>query len=129
MRTLRHKLPHLAPLTLLVAALLLLGSGFELHPEHWGLQHGVQHAAGTGQTYLETCHDAGEQSRHVEAARPAHRQDCAACLFRLQVSGGELNAAPELYSPSAGGDAVAEVRRGQRATSLDLRIPRGPPLA
>jgi hypothetical protein len=128
MNTLRHRLPHLAPLTLLLAALLLLGSGFELHPEHWGLEHGVQHGPGSGKTYLETCQD-GDQSRHIEAARPAHRQDCAACLFRLQVSGGELSAAPELYSPSAGGDTVAKLRRGQRAASLDLRIPRGPPLA
>lgn len=117
-----------AVLWLLVLA--LLGGTVELHSDAAG--HGIGNRALAGAHAGEAvylCAEDHAPGAHVEQARTVDRHDCAACLHRLQVPGGDTS---DFVLHGEGGPGVAPpVERSSaiRAPVLERSPSRGPPVA
>lgn len=121
MNPLRRHSRTLAPLYVAVALLSLFAGIIEVHPANEGLVHDLH----PGDSYLQTC---GETSTtHLEIAQPRNRPDCAACLYRLQVSGADSSVTAVAFEVTARPEGAVELSTTLLLRRLDPRTSRGPP--
>lgn len=102
---------------ILLAALVLF-SGLDLHLD--GKGHGLLPSGGDDVHVFEALHP--DQPPHMEAAHPAKRPLCPACLHNLQTRGSHLRAAAVLAPPAA---CLAPAREARWVPAGSSRCPSG----
>jgi len=110
-----------AALEALALAAALLAGSFELHGEH-----GLAESSLASTVFSAGCRSA--EGPHLEASGPEIRQECPACLHRLQVLGGHLcsRLTDVVVAPRAL-RAPASPFLTLFTAALDPSAPRGPP--